>query len=645
MLCSILVLLLCLSLCLLSTPAAFAENETAQTYDDSCITGFELPDSTATVDTAYKYALIELKKEFPEKLTVYRGGVVYSQPGEDGKPGVTHVEDSSAQRIEVTWRCLEDYDEDLDVFHFVPALDGYTLADGVELPVITVNVLGRIETPPLSELPEDFHPALAAKEARASSGSRASSYYNGYELGNLPPVRNQNPYGTCWAFATIAALEADLIHDGCADRSIDLSELHLAYFTYHNFYDEKGCNDGDSVELNGADYLNCGGAPLYATMMLADMIGPNLESTVPYSLAYDYTPDAGYGRMGDMQVTGASLYSTVDREAVKDAILEHGAVITSYCSDDNYYSYSNNSYYCPTAMETNHVITLVGWDDSFPAGNFRAGTPEGNGAWLVRNSWGVDGYNYAGYFWMSYYDQSLYSSVIAIDAQTWRYDHCYAYDNSPAVWLVTFSSGPVTLCQDFTVDANEQIEAVGFYTEMAGTGVQIILTDGRKTVSTYAYIANPGYSLIPLSEPLTISQQSTVTVSYFYTDAGGNEYHSIEGDGNYSTIQFHSSAGSGLQFDGNYYEADDRRYDARLKLFTIDTSADAVDLVLPSNLTRIESEAFAGGRFASVYIPPSTKSIADDAFGSRNNLIVYGVSGSNAETFANERGFIFVPTA
>ena len=136
-----------------------------------------------------------------------------------------------------------------------------------------------------------------------------------------------------------------------------------------------------------------------------------------------------------------------------------------------------------------------------------------------------------------------------------------------------------------------------------------------------------------------------MTASYFYTDVSGDEYHSFEGDGNYGTIQFYSSAGSGFQIDGNYYESNGRRYDARLKLFTIDASADAAELVLPSNLTRIESEAFAGGRFASVYIPPSTKSIADDAFGSRSNLIVYGVSGSDAETFANERGFIFVPTA
>ena len=34
-------------------------------------------------------------------------------------------------------------------------------------------------------------------------------------------------------------MEADLIHKGVAGTDIDLSELHLAYFTYNSYYDEK----------------------------------------------------------------------------------------------------------------------------------------------------------------------------------------------------------------------------------------------------------------------------------------------------------------------------------------------------------------------------------------------------------------------
>lgn len=69
------------------------------------------------------------------------------------------------------------------------------------------------------------------------------------------------------------------------------------------------------------------------------------------------------------------------------------------------------------------------------------------------------------------------------------------------------------------------------------------------------------------------------------------------------------------------------------------------DLTLPALLTTIESEAFAGGGFTSVLIPPTVKTIAPDAFGDRTDLIILGTSGSYAETFAGEKHFTFVPAA
>lgn len=103
-----------------------------------------------TVDTDYKLALIELQKRFPTALTVLRGGTVFY----DRDGAVLRVEPTARESIAVTWKCLEDYDDDLDVFHFVPALD-LRLAEGVELPIVTVNILGELEIPPLVTLPEE----------------------------------------------------------------------------------------------------------------------------------------------------------------------------------------------------------------------------------------------------------------------------------------------------------------------------------------------------------------------------------------------------------------------------------------------------------------------------------------------------------
>ena len=40
-------------------------------------------------------------------------------------------------------------------------------------------------------------------------------------------------------------------------------------------------------------------------------------------------------------------------------------------------------------VPTNHAVTIIGWDDDYPADNFLEGhRPPQDGAWLVKNSWG-----------------------------------------------------------------------------------------------------------------------------------------------------------------------------------------------------------------------------------------------------------------
>ena len=65
----------------------------------------------------------------------------------------------------------------------------------------------------------------------------------------LPQVRNQYPYGSCWAFTTNAAQEISLLKAG--HGTMDLSELQLAYFTYHSVTDPLGGTQGDKVTYSG----------------------------------------------------------------------------------------------------------------------------------------------------------------------------------------------------------------------------------------------------------------------------------------------------------------------------------------------------------------------------------------------------------
>ena len=98
-----------------------------------------------------------------------------------------------------------------------------------------------------------------------------------------------------------------------------------------------------------------------------------------------------------------------DSEAV---IWAHYAYDESYDPDD---PESVNK-----ALAVDHIVCIVGYDDTFPKEYFYDpnGTIAGDGAWIVKNSWGsadnsdayarsIWGNNGDGYFYLSYYDQSL----------------------------------------------------------------------------------------------------------------------------------------------------------------------------------------------------------------------------------------------
>lgn len=106
----------------------------------------------------------------------------------------------------------------------------------------------------------------------ASYPADLNAYYN-----EFPDIRNQNPYGTCWAFSSLGLAEYDLIMDGVADKNINLSELQLAYFTYNFVIDPLGGTEGDTAKYYNENapysYLNYGGNYLMASRRLGQWIG------------------------------------------------------------------------------------------------------------------------------------------------------------------------------------------------------------------------------------------------------------------------------------------------------------------------------------------------------------------------------------
>ena len=179
----------------------------------------------------------------------------------------------------------------------------------------------------------------------------------------LPPVRDQGNCGSCWAFGTTAALEGA-----------------IAAF------------DGQLVDLSEQDVLDCsnkgscgGGYWAYDTFMSP---GAAWEADYPY-VAYDQSCHAVPTR--PYKIDSYHSVQSGDVQAMKAAIFLYGAIGVTMAVCGSIPGYSggiydstecNNSY-------TNHIVAIVGWDDTVQH-------QQGHGVWIVRNSWG-NGWGEDGY--------------------------------------------------------------------------------------------------------------------------------------------------------------------------------------------------------------------------------------------------------
>lgn len=275
------------------------------------------------------------------------------------------------------------------------------------------------------------------------------------ELVNFyPPTRNQDPYGTCWAFSSVSLAEFNMINKGWADKNVYYSPLHLAYYTYHTPIDPLGGTAGDTNSCrtaNGSSFLDLGGNQYQAMRMLSGWMGVANEANYPYALAtssiYSGLPLTGAYNSNAAIMLNSKMYDiTTQPLAVKQAIVDYGAVGIAYYADEYYYKNSTyndqlvSAYYCGTPMTANHAVTVVGWSDYFPAEAFIT-SPGRPGAWLVRNSWTTEtGNSESSYFWLSYYDQGLSPLAYAFDFYpAGTYQHIYQYDGGCIAYPMDFS--------------------------------------------------------------------------------------------------------------------------------------------------------------------------------------------------------------
>ena len=176
-------------------------------------------------------------------------------------------------------------------------------------------------------------------------------------------------------------------------------------------------------------------------------------------------------------------YNQAGTDAIKDQLMQKRAVVIGFHADTSkpwetgnageYMDAATWAHYTWQPQNQNHAVTIVGWDDNYAVDNFLAEhRPPGPGAWLIKNSWGAgtnefpdagkqtwgipvetsDGNGHtvttgSGYFWLSYYDQSIANPEAMVFDVSWNSPelddsfldnvHRDQYDYLPATSIIT----------------------------------------------------------------------------------------------------------------------------------------------------------------------------------------------------------------
>ncbi len=344
------------------------------------------------------------------------------------------------------------------------------------------------------------------------------SSYDLRTTGKVTSVKDQGPCGSCWAFGTFGSLESALL----PGATWDFSENNLKNLSG---FDVSPCSGGNA-HMSMA-YMARWGDPLFQA-------GPVKESDDPYQPTDTNSSPPGLLPQKHLQdvILIGGRGSAINNDALKSAVMTYGALDTSMYWDDSAYNPATSSfYYSGSSTATNHAVTLVGWDDNYPAGNF-TNPPPGSGAFLIKNSWGTS-WGQAGYFWISYYDAvyAFHESFVFLTAEAvTNYTRQYEYD--PLGWVGGIGAGTTTAwgANVFTAVATEPLTAVSFYVASNNSPYVITVYTGATSGPTSGSLAATasgtsvlaGYYTVVLSNSVWLTQGQPFSVVVKLTTPGYN---------------------------------------------------------------------------------------------------------------------------
>ncbi len=251
---------------------------------------------------------------------------------------------------------------------------------------------------------------------------------------------------------------------------------------------------------------------------------------------------------------------------LKQAIMEGGAVYTAmhWVEPDGGIAWKSatNSYYYSGSNVPDHAVAIVGWDDSYSKTNFYL-TPPGNGAFIVRNSWGSD-WGQGGYFYVSYYDTVFArcdSNTLFHNAEVpGCYSNIYQYDPLGLTRAIHCERDSVWGASIFQACSNESLTAVSFYAIDNNTNYEIRIHTGvraNEPVSGTRQLFNTGtaawagYHTVNLSNPVALTTGEQFSIIVKFSTPGGVALLALESPlSGYSSRASASAGESFFSIDG-----------------------------------------------------------------------------------------------
>lgn len=337
----------------------------------------------------------------------------------------------------------------------------------------------------------------------------------------VTPVKSQK-FGDCWTFSLAGSAEIAYLYAndmgvpaGEINDQVDFSEKYFAWYMFHPFTKDdvaggrvRASQVGEGYDPSKAEktdknaVYNIGGEYIHYANLFGSGFGPVDESTeidgetpyryessakegwtLPLNAEYRIPPSQAFLRNAYVlpcpattDADGHYIFNEEALNALKYELTQGHGVSIAFSSAGCEYITDHRAAYCSNDSTADHAVTVVGYDDDFPKEYFsksgdESSMPESNGALIIKNSWGVIGDDEDdlddGYFYLSYYDHSLFSpmSYVFDDTKTVKHtaQNIDQYDLMMTRWYgVTDQNTEAKMANVFDAEEDENLFQISY---------------------------------------------------------------------------------------------------------------------------------------------------------------------------------------